>query len=46
MLEGMTERVQDPEKEMEGWELGGRTDRPLPNDEDDEVVDDSGLDGF
>ena len=38
VLEGMTG---DPDWKMKGWELGGRPD-PLPEKEDDELVDHSG----
>ena len=40
MMEGMTEW--SGEKEMKGWELGGRPD-PLPENEDDGLDDDNGL---
>ena len=34
LLEGMTEWVLNPEKEMKGWELGGRPDPLLENEDD------------
>ena len=41
MLEGITEWVWEPEREMKGWELEGRLDLLLEN-EDDELIDDDG----
>ena len=40
VLGGMTEWVWNREREMEGWELGGRPD-VLPESEDDELDDDN-----
>ena len=41
-LEGSTEWVWDQKREMKGWELKGRLDLLVEN-EDDELVDDNGL---
>ena len=41
MLEGVTEWVWDPERDMHGWEQGGRPDLLL-DDEDDEQDEDNG----
>ena len=44
-LEGITEWVWDQKREMKGWELEGRPDLLVEN-EDDELVDDNGLVDF
>ena len=41
MLERVTEWVWDPEREMKGWEVGGRL-YLLPENENDELVADNG----
>ena len=44
-LEGITEWDWTQKREMKGWELEGRLDLPVEN-EDDELVDDNGLVDF